>query len=68
MSTVAEIEDATELLPRKEQEELFFFLVKKLRADGAKMPETTLYSSDQVEAWVAQDEADMQAFREGRET
>jgi len=68
MSTLPEIEAATEGLPRKEQEELFLFLASRLRAGGGEMPAPSLYSRAQLDAWVLRDEADMDAFRAGDQT
>ncbi len=40
------------------------FLAARLRAQGAPMPEPRKFSPEQTAAWIAEDEADMQRFRE----
>ena len=40
------------------------FLAARLRAQGAPMPEPRKFSREQTAAWIAEDEADMQRFRE----
>jgi hypothetical protein len=41
------------------------FLAARLRAQRARMPEPRRFSREQVASWIAEDEADMQRFREG---
>jgi hypothetical protein len=66
MSTLTEIEAAAEQLPADQQQELLLFLATKLRAQG-NLPEPRLFSSAQIEQWIADDEADMKRFLEGAE-
>jgi hypothetical protein len=66
MSTLAEIEAAADALTPEEKQELMLFLGARLRAQGAKFPETRKFSREQVAAWIAQDEADMRQFHEGK--
>jgi hypothetical protein len=66
MSNLAEIEAAADALPPEQKQELLLFLAARLRAQGARMPEPRKFSREQVTAWIAQDEADMQRFREGK--
>ena len=42
------------------------FLSARLRAQGAPKPEPRKFSREQTAAWIAEDEADMQRFREGK--
>ena len=65
MTTLAEIEAAAESLPLEQKQQLLQFLTAKLRAQGVQLPEPRKFSREQVEKWVAQDEADMRRFREG---
>jgi hypothetical protein len=41
------------------------FLAARLRAQSPPMPEPRKFSREQTAAWIAEDEADMQRFREG---
>lgn len=42
------------------------FLAARLRAQGARMPEPRKFPREQVAGWIAEDEADMARFREGK--
>lgn len=64
MSTLAEIEAAADALPPEEKQELFLFLAVRLR-EGRVLPEPRDFPKDEMEAWVAEDEADMESFRRG---
>ena len=66
MSNLAEIEAAADKLPPEQKQELMLFLAARLRAQGARMPEPRQFSREQTNAWIADDEADMQRFREGK--
>ena len=64
MSTLAEIEKAAEKLSPQQQKELMLFLGARLRAERARLPEPRQFSREQVQSWIAEDEADLQSFRE----
>lgn len=64
MSTVQEIEAAAELLPVDKKEELLRFLAVRLRKDRS-LPPPRIYSTEEVAAMVAEDEADGERFRQG---
>jgi hypothetical protein len=66
MSNLAEIEAAADALPPEQKQELMLFLAARLRAQGAQMPQPRKFSREQRAAWIAEDEADMQRFREGK--
>ena len=66
MSNLAEIEAAADALPPEQKQELMLFLGARLRAQGARMPELRKFSRQQLDAWIAEDEADMQRFREAK--
>ena len=66
MSNLAEIESAADALPPEEKQELMLFLAARLRAQGAQMPQPRKFSREQTAGWIAEDEADMQRFREGK--
>ncbi len=57
MSTLAEIEKAAEALPADQKQELMLFLAARLRAEGARLPEPRRFSREQIQAWIAEDEA-----------
>jgi hypothetical protein len=65
MSTLAEIEAAAEALPPEQKQELFLFLAARLR-DAGQLPTPRELSQEQIEAWIADDEAGMRRFRENR--
>jgi hypothetical protein len=66
MSSLAEIEAAADALPPKQKQELMLFLAARLRAQGGRMPEPRKFSRQQMADWLAEDEADMQRFRDGK--
>jgi hypothetical protein len=66
MSNLAEIEAAADALPPDQKQELMLFLAARLRAQGARTPEPRTFSPEQVAAWIKEDEADMQRFRDGK--
>ena len=66
MSTLSEIEAAADARTTEQKQELLLFLATRLRAQGAKPPEPRKFSREQMAGWIAQDEADMQQFREGK--
>ena len=65
MSTLAEIESAATALSSREKAELLLFVASQLRAEGAPLPEPRLFSPDQLQAWMDEDEDDMRKFRAG---
>ena len=65
MSTLAEIEAAADALPPEEKQELILFLATRLRGSGVKLPRPRKFSREQIAAWIAEDEAEMQRFRAG---
>ena len=64
MSTLAEIEQPTENLSPQQKQELILFLGARLRAERASLPEPRQFSREQVQSWVAEDEADLKRFGE----
>lgn len=64
MSTLAEIELAVEKLPTQQKQELMLFLGAKLRAERANLPEPRQFSREQMQSWIAEDEAELKRFRE----
>lgn len=64
MSTLAEIEQAVEKLPTQQKQELMLFLGAKLRAERVGLPEPRRFSREQVQSWIAEDDADLRRFRD----
>jgi hypothetical protein len=65
MSTISEIEAVVDALPAAEKQELLLFLVARLREQSDQLPAPRRFSSEQLSAWIAEDDADMQRFRGG---
>ena len=66
MSTLAEIEVAADRLLPEEKQELLLFLATRLRAQRETLPEPRKFSKEEMEGWIAEDEADMRRLREGK--
>lgn len=66
MTTLAEIEAAADALPPAQKQELLLFLAARLRAEGGRLPSPRKFSSEQLKAWIVEDEADMQRFRDSK--
>lgn len=65
MSTLTEIESAVDALPAADKQELLLFLAARLRAEGGQLPAPRKFSSKQINAWIAEDEAEMQHLGDG---
>ena len=65
MSTLAESEQAADVLTPEQKQELILFLATRLRAAGAQMPVPRKFSKEEMAGWIAEDEADMERFRRG---
>ena len=63
MSTLTEIETATERLSSAEKQKLLLFLATQLRGETAKLPEPRKFAREQMPAWRVEDEAELQRFR-----
>jgi hypothetical protein len=64
MTTLSEIQAAAAALPPAQKQELMLFLAARLRSEGAKLPEPHQFPHEEITGWIAEDEADMQRFRE----
>ena len=62
MSTLAEIEAAADALPAEEKQELILFLAARLRAGAEELPPPREFSREQIEQWIADDEAGYRCF------
>lgn len=60
MSTLAEIEAAADALPDGDKQRLLLFLAARLRAQPGQLPAPRTFSPEQLQAWIAEDESDMQ--------
>jgi hypothetical protein len=60
MSTLDEIEAAVDALPLADQEQLMVFLAGRLRARAGELPPSRRFTPEEMNAWIAEDEADMQ--------
>lgn len=65
MCTLAEIEEAAESLALEEKQELIHFLVTRLRAGGVELPPPRDIPKEQIEKWIADDEAGHRRFLAG---
>lgn len=65
MSSLAEIQAAADALAPEEKQELILFLATRLRRSGVKLPPPRKFSSEQIAAWIAEDEAEMRRLRDG---
>ena len=63
MSALAEIKRAAAGLSPKDKEHLILFVGAQLRADGARLTKPRRFSPEQIQSWIAEDEADMRRFR-----
>jgi hypothetical protein len=66
MSTVQEIEEAVNALPKGDFDEVLFAVLRRARQLGTR-PEPRRFSDEQIAAWVSDDEQGMEAFRRLRE-
>jgi hypothetical protein len=66
VSTLAEIQAAAERLQAAEQQDLLVFLAARLRAQGGQLPAPRRFTPEQMRAWIAEDEADMNRSRGGK--
>ena len=64
MSTLMEIEQAAVKLPAGEQQQLLRFLLRVVPVKETELPEPRNFSEEEIQGWLAEDEASMRRFRE----
>ena len=65
ISTLMEIEQATVKLPAEEQKRFLRFLLRNHPVNEAELPEPRIFSNEEIQGWLAEDEASMRRLREG---
>lgn len=65
MSTLMDIEQAAVKLPAGEQQQLLRFLLRVVPVTEAELPAPREFSEEEIQGWLAEDEASMRRFREG---
>jgi hypothetical protein len=60
-----EIEQAAVKLPTDEQQRLLRFLLRVVPVAEAELPAPRQFSEEEIQGWLAEDEASMRRFREG---
>ena len=65
MSTLPEIEAAVDALPPADKQKLLPYVAARLREQCGQLPVPRKYSREQLDSWIAEDEADVQRFRDG---
>ena len=65
MSTLAEIEQAAEVLPVEQKQRLLFSLLVGLRKGGAELPPPRDIPKATIEQWVTDDEEGFRKFKAG---
>lgn len=64
MNTLDEIETAADTLSSQEKQELLLFLATRLRRERKQEWSPRRFSREQIEGWIAEDEADMERLRQ----
>jgi hypothetical protein len=65
MNTLMEIEQAAAKLPAGEQQQLLRFLLRVVPVHESELPEPRIFSEEEIQGWLAEDEASMRRFRGG---
>jgi hypothetical protein len=65
MSKLIDIEEAAVKLPVEEQQHLLRFLLRVVPVDDAESPLPRQFTEEEIQWWLAEDEAGMRRFREG---
>jgi len=65
MSTLGEIEQAVDALSAVDKQRLIVFLAARLRAQTQALPVPRTLTREQIDGWIAEDEADLRLLKEG---
>ena len=65
MSTLIEIEAVVDSLPVQEQQELMLYIATRLHAAGGALPPPRGIPKEQIDQWIADDEAGYRKFLAG---
>jgi hypothetical protein len=65
VSSLMEIEKAVKL-PADEQQKLLRFLLRVVPVADAELPVPRQFSEQEIQGWLAEDEASMRRFRQGK--
>ena len=60
-----EIEQAAAKLPAGEQQKLLRFLLRVVPVNESELPKPRIFSDEEIQGWLAEDEESMRRFREG---
>ncbi len=63
MSTLVEIESAAKQLPESDRQRLLISLMQSLRLTDQPLPAPRLFSVEEMQGWMDEDEADLKALR-----
>ena len=64
--SLTEIEREAQNLPVAKRAELLLFLAESLRKEQAPLPDPRVFSDQQLQAWMDEDEEAMRRFRVGK--
>jgi hypothetical protein len=59
MTTLLKIKNEAETLPEPQQRELLLFLMERLRAKGPAIPQPRIFSREQIQNWINEDEEEI---------
>ena len=65
MSTLIEIETVVDSLPVQEQQELMLYIATRLHSAGGVLPPPRDIPKEQIDQWIADDEAEYRKFLAG---
>ena len=63
MSTLVEIESAAKQLPESDRQQLLISLMQSLRLTSQPLPPPRLFSLEEMQGWMDEDEADLKSLR-----
>jgi hypothetical protein len=66
VSKLEQIEAASESLGPEEKQQLLLFLATRMRGQGSPLPEPRKFPREEMAGWIAEDEADMRRFQDGK--